>query len=86
MKKLVNDWRVLNQMLGLLRSQYSIIFEYLVVGTGLTLPSRFADRFDVNAHQGALCRPLLATVHRRHHDVVLLLSIIAELLCVSDVT
>lgn len=52
----------------------------------LTLPSRFADRLDINMHSHILLCFLLTTVKGRHHNLVALLLVIAEPLCVSDVT
>ena len=50
------------------------------------MPARFADRFDVNADWDAVQGSLLAAVPGRHLDLVLLLVVIAQLLCVPDVT
>lgn len=50
------------------------------------MPARFADRLDVNADRDAVQGSLLATVPGCHLDLVLLLSVIAQLLCVPDVT
>lgn len=52
----------------------------------LTLPSRFADRLDINMHSHALLCSLLTTVKGCHHNLVALLLVIAQALCVSDVT
>lgn len=52
----------------------------------LTLPTRFADGLDVNVHGYVLLGSLLATVERRHRDWVALLLLVAQTLCVPDVT
>lgn len=52
----------------------------------LTLPSRFADRLDINMHSHALLCSLLTTVKGCHHNLVALLLVIAQALCVSDIT
>lgn len=51
-----------------------------------TLPARFAHRLDVDADRDTTQRPLLAAVPGRDLDLVLLLSVIAQLLRVPDVT
>lgn len=52
----------------------------------LTLPSRFADRLDINMHGHILLGSLLTTVKGCHHNLVALLLVIAQPLRVPDVT
>lgn len=49
------------------------------------MPARFADGLDVNADGDAVQRSLLAAVPGRDLDLVLLLAVVAQLLCVPDV-
>lgn len=50
------------------------------------MPARFADRLDVDADRDAVQGSLLATVPGRYLNLVLLLAVVAQLLCVPDVT
>lgn len=52
----------------------------------LTLPSWFADRLNINMHSYILLRSLLTTVKGCHHNLVALLLVVAQPLCISDVT
>ena len=52
----------------------------------ITLPARFADRFNVDVYRHALCGSLLSAVEGCDQDLILLLLIKAQLLCVPDVT
>lgn len=49
------------------------------------MPAGFADGLDVNADGDAVQRSLLAAVPGRDLDLVLLLAVVAQLLCVPDV-
>ena len=51
----------------------------------LTLPPGLADGLDLDVHGHALCCLHLAAVEGSDHDLVVLLVVIAQLLCVADV-
>lgn len=51
-----------------------------------TLPAGFTDRLDVNADRDTMQGPLLAAIPGCHLDLILLLAVVTQLLCVSDVT
>lgn len=50
------------------------------------MPARFADRLDVDADGNTVQGSLLAAVPGCHLDLVLLLVVVTEFLCVPDVT
>lgn len=50
------------------------------------MPAWSADRLDFNVHRDRMQGSLLATVPGRHLDLVVLLTVIAQFLCVPDVT
>lgn len=50
------------------------------------MPARFADRLDVNVHGDRMQGSLLATVPGRDQDLIVLLTVVAQFLCVPNVT